>query len=228
MSRLAYVVDFRGFPACPCLAAWFPVFERLAIVRGIVRESFDIAQLIGGAVESAGTHSEGGAFDVWQHDPETQRLGREMGAATFNRTTGSFADNRHSHGVLVGCPHNGPARYQIGALELGFNGLGKAGRGGLDTGPGPRKLRTWREGIAWGLEQIERHDMANVWDERLPEYDENSKTDSRRASVLLAGAHDRAGDAKRHAKEAHQLARANASAIAELSALVRELIEKEK
>lgn len=34
-------------------------------------------------------------------------------------------------------------------MGLGFNGLGRAGLGGADTEPGPRKLRTWREGIAW-------------------------------------------------------------------------------
>lgn len=152
-------VMFRGKPACECLAEWLPVFEAELIRRGVVRESIDIAQLIGGAEESAGTHSEGGAWDIWQHDPVTQMVGREMGAATFNRVTGSFANNKHTHGVLNGCPHNGPARYQITALAAGYDGLGRGGYGGRDTGPGPQHLRTWREGIAWA-KTLQEEDMS--------------------------------------------------------------------
>ena len=123
----SYAVDFRGRPACPCLAEWLPWFERIAVLRGIVRESIDVAQLIGGAAESAGTHTEGGAADLWQHTWETQELARTMGAAAFVRLPPAF--DPHTHLVLVGCPHTGPARYQIGALADGFNGLGAGGRG---------------------------------------------------------------------------------------------------
>ena len=159
MTLPTYTVWFRGHPACPCLAEWLPVFEAELLRRGVIKHSIDIAQLIGGADASAGTHSMGGAFDIWQHDPVTVEVARQMGAATWARTTGSFANNRHTHGVLNECPHNGPARYQIGALAAGYDGLGYAGRGSSDPGPGPRLLRTWREGIAWA-KQLQEEDMA--------------------------------------------------------------------
>jgi hypothetical protein len=150
-------VTFRGFPACKCLAAWLPVFEVELVRRGVVRESIDIAQLVGNAAASGNTHSGGGAFDIWQHDDVTVWVARQMGAdATWARTTGSFANNRHTHGVLDGCPHNGPAAYQIDEVRAGGDGLiGDA----PDPGPRPLSGRTWREGIAWARQQ-EESDMA--------------------------------------------------------------------
>lgn len=155
---MSYIIDFRGRPACPCLAAWLPVFERELLDRGVIKHSIDIAQLIGGAAASGGTHAEGGAFDIWQHDDVTVWVARQMGAdATWARTTGSFANNRHAHGVLTGCPHNGPARYQIDEVRAGGDGLvGSA----PDPGPRPLSGRTWREGIEWAKQlQEERDDM---------------------------------------------------------------------
>ena len=153
MSLPTYTVWFRGFPACPCLAEWLPVFEQELKRRGIVSESIDIAQLIGDAAASGNTHALGGAFDIWQHDDTTVWVARQMGApATWARTTGSFANNRHTHGVLSGCDHNGPARYQITEVWAGGDGLV-----GSTPDPGPRPLvdRTWREGIAWARQQGE-------------------------------------------------------------------------
>lgn len=144
---MSYVVNFRGRPACPCLAEWLPVFEAELIRRGVIKDHIDIAQLIGGAAASAGVHATGGAFDIWQTDDTTVWVARQMGAdATWARVTGSFATNRHTHGVLTGCPHNGPARYQIDEVIAGGDGLiGSA----PDPGPRPLSGRTWREGIAW-------------------------------------------------------------------------------
>lgn len=158
MTLPPYAVDFRGRPACPCLREWLPVFEAELIRRGVIKESLDIAQLIGSAAASANTHSTGGAFDIWQHDDTTVWVARQMGAdACWARTTGSFANNRHCHGVLTGCPHNGPARYQIDEVRAGGDGLI-----GSNPDPGPRPLsgRTWREGIAWAQQQQEA-DMAS-------------------------------------------------------------------
>lgn len=162
-------VDFRGFPACECLAEWLPVFERRLLALGVIRHNIDIAQLIGGAKASAGTHSQGGAFDIWQHDPVTIATARQMGAdATWARTAAQ-GFSPHAHGVLRGCPHNAPARYQISAVDAGFNGLGAGGRGGVDDGPRPLSRRTWREGIAWANQQEdneltpeERADLAEI------------------------------------------------------------------
>lgn len=144
-------VIFRGKPACECLAKWIPPFETELLARKLIKVSIDIAQLIGGADDSAGTHFEGGALDIWQTDIRVSKVARQMGCVMWPRTTGSFANNRHSHGVLRGCPHNRPARYQIDAADAGFNGLGSGGRGGAD----PKALhavlnkRTWEQGIAW-------------------------------------------------------------------------------
>jgi hypothetical protein len=149
----SYTVWFRGRPACPCLAEWLPVFEAELIRRGVVKQSIDITQLIGGADASAGTHSKGGAWDIWQHDPVTVWVARQMGAdATWARTTGSFASIKHTHGVLTACPHNGPARYQIDEVRAGGDGLV-----GSTPDPGPRPLsgRTWREGLEWAKRQQE-------------------------------------------------------------------------
>lgn len=157
---MTYVVDFRGRPACPCLAEWLPVFEAELIRRGVIEQSIDIAQLIGAAAASGNTHRDGGAFDIWQHDETTVWVARQMGAdACWARTTGSFASNRHTHGVLTGCPHNGPARYQIDEVRAGGDGL--VG-GNPDPGPRPLSNRTWREGIAWAKAlQREEDPMTN-------------------------------------------------------------------
>jgi hypothetical protein len=144
-------VIFRGKPACECLAEWIPYFEAELKARGLIKVSVDIAQLIGTAEASASTHSKGGAIDIWQTNPRVSKIARQMGCIMWPRTTGSFAKNKHSHGVLRGCPHNGPARYQITAADAGYNGLGKNGRGG----PDPKNLhavlnkRTWKQGIEW-------------------------------------------------------------------------------
>lgn len=143
---------FRGQPTCSCMVKWLPVFEAELLRRGVIRKSIDVAQLTGGASASAGTHAGGGAFDIWQRDSTTIKVAREMGAAAWARTRAQGFDP-HTHGVLNGCPHNGPARYQIAALKAGYNGLGGGGRGGRDDGPSPRSLRTWEQGIAWAQAQ---------------------------------------------------------------------------
>jgi hypothetical protein len=155
MALPSYTVWFRGHPACPCLATWLPVFETELIRRGVVKESIDIAQLIGGAAASGGTHASGGAFDIWQHDSTTVWVSRQMGAdASWAR--GAPAFDPHMHGVLTGCPHNGPARYQIDEVRNGGDGLiGTA----PDPGPRPLSGRTWREGIAWAKKLQQEDDM---------------------------------------------------------------------
>jgi hypothetical protein len=140
---------FRGRVACDCLRAWLPAFEAELKRVGVIRESIDIAQLTGGAAASGGTHSQGGAADIWQRDERTIRIAREMGAAAWARTKAQGFSDPHCHLVLNGCPHNGPARYQVNALAAGYNGLGYAGLGARDDGPEPRHLRTWTAGIRW-------------------------------------------------------------------------------
>lgn len=144
---------FRGRVACDCLRAWLPVFEAELKRRGEIRESIDIAQLTGGAPQSGGTHTQGGAADIWQRGRVVIHVAREMGAAAHDRPENwdGRGGDAHTHLVLKGCPHSGPARYQVVALETPphYNGLGAGGRGGLDRGPEPKRLRTWTAGIRW-------------------------------------------------------------------------------
>jgi len=150
----AYAVDFRGLPACPCLAAWLPVYEAELQRRGILTGPLRIYQLIGSYSGSAGTHSTGGAFDILDlPGGEDVWVARQMDAdATWERPYNWDGDGgiAHTHGVLSGCPHNEAARYQIYAVERGENGLANHGP---DTGPRPLSGRTWRQGIAWAREQ---------------------------------------------------------------------------
>lgn len=153
----AYQVDFRGWPACPCLAEWLPVFETELQRRGLLAGPLHIYQLIGGAPASGGTHTDGGAFDVLDlPGDEDVALARQMGAdASWSRPYNWDGHNGmpHIHGVLTGCPHNTPARYQIDAVRAGYDGLGYLGHGAPDTGPRPLSGRTWQEGIAWAKQQ---------------------------------------------------------------------------
>lgn len=145
---------FRGRPACSCLAAWLPVYERELKRRGLIVRSIDIYQLIGTAAASGPTHTKGGAYDIVQRSTEAILVAREMGAAAWSRS-GSAWEPEHQHGVLNGCPHNGPARYQVTALqEHHANGLGTGGTGGDDDGPDvDLPLRSWRDGVRWARRQ---------------------------------------------------------------------------
>lgn len=155
--------SFRGRTCCTCLAAWLPAFEAELIARGVIKTNIDIAQLTGDAAASASVHSQGGAFDIRQHDAVTIRVARKMGAdATWARTGPSWVGNEHAHGVLTGCPHNSPARYQIEAVLDGYNGLGTVGRGGKDDGPRPLFMRSWQEGIKWQRAQVRRRKIGVI------------------------------------------------------------------
>ena len=162
MALPSYVVDFRGHPACPCLAQWLPAYERELQRRGLLAGQLRIYQLIGGAPQSGGTHTKGGAFDLLDLPGGTDLwVARQMGAdATWSRPynwdgRGGMA---HMHGVLRGCPHNGPARYQYDSVTSGVDhGRNGLANHGVDDGPRPLSGRTWQQGIEWAEEQ----DMAS-------------------------------------------------------------------
>jgi len=170
MTLPDYAVTFRGLPACPCLATWLPAYEAELQRRGILTGQLHIYQLIGGAAASAGTHSTGGAFDLLDlPGDEDLVVARQMGAdATWSRPFNwdGRGGMSHIHGVLTGCPHNGPAHYQIDAVSAGYNGLGHLGHGAPDTGPRPLSGRTWQQGLAWARAQRtkETTDMALLAD----------------------------------------------------------------
>lgn len=161
MSLPTYAVDFRGHPACPCQAKWLPAFEAEAQRRGILRGPLPLSQIIGGYEGSGGTHASGGADDTYPLTGITDVaayvwLSRQMGADATWRRPYNWDGQRgveHVHRVLRGCPHNSPARYQIVAVDQGYNGLGHLGQAAADDGPRPLSGRTWREGIKWAREQ---------------------------------------------------------------------------
>ena len=141
------------FTGCECLEAWWPVFTRLAVKQGLVKSQVDVAQgsYSTGVAASAGTHAGGGTVDLRQYTTPIVKLAREMGAAAWHRTVAQGFDSAHCHLVLVGCPHNGPALYQVSAYLAGYNGLGYAGRKAKDDGPrGEFVGRTYSQGITWG------------------------------------------------------------------------------
>ena len=163
MGNSAYTT-IRGKRACVCVAEWFPVFEQLAIRRGLVSGPIWLIQATGSATASAGTHTQGGAIDIGVMSHALIRLAREMGAsASWVRNTGSFANNQHSHLVLEGCPHNSPARYQIDAVKAGRDGLGYLGRAGRDTEWRPPQWRTWTQGLAWARPQLIPYEQREDW-----------------------------------------------------------------
>lgn len=168
MSAASWRVWFRGKPTCPCVAEWFPVYEQMLKHRGIRSGFYDgrtlaIMQLTGTASASAGTHSQGGAMDTAMLDPAGIRVAREMGASASWRRL--WHNNLHSHLVLEGCPHNGPARYQIRAVKLGRDGTGLMGLGGKDTEWRPKKWRTWEEGLFWAAIELGTSGAGREWDE---------------------------------------------------------------
>lgn len=142
---------------CDCLAEWLHYLELMAIKRGIIKYELDFLQLTGGLKQSGNTHSQGGAFDVKQTGYAFVMLCREMGApATWSRYDMPIGDNpnHHTHGVLNGCSHNSPARYQLAAQLVRCNGLGFMGMGGKDPYPAVWPRRTWQEGIEWAKVEL--------------------------------------------------------------------------
>lgn len=157
----SYAVNFRGFPACPCLAAWLPVYETELQRRALLTGPLHVFQLIGGAPQSGGTHTKGGAEDDDRVTEQAIWVARQMGAdASWHRhfNWDGQGGMEHAHHVLTGCPHNEPARYQIDAVRAGFNGLGHLGHSAFDDGPRPLSGRTWREGITWAKQLQQQED----------------------------------------------------------------------
>jgi hypothetical protein len=192
----------RTYVGCDCVIAFVEAGEGLGLARGLIKYNVDIVQLTGTAAASAGTHAQGGAFDVRQYSREWSHLWREMGAAGWPRIGADWDGNEHFHGV-IDCPHNAPAAYQIPAYWRGYSGLGQAtsstyagmwGYGSKDPDPWrPSTRRTWREGIAWANAQTaaitaQEDDMAmtpaeraaliddiatKVWNIEVPNHDAN-------------------------------------------------------
>jgi hypothetical protein len=152
-----FYTTFRGRACCDCTARWLPLLEDLAVQRGIIPGDVKILQLRGSNPASAGTHAGGGAIDFGYYSGDQARdlvaLARDMGAdATWYRP---WDGNHHVHAVLRGCPLNQGARYQIAAVDDGYNGLGSDGRDGPDDGPRPLSYRTFEQGITYAQGELD-------------------------------------------------------------------------
>lgn len=145
---------YAGRPCCPCDAAWIPKLQEELLEQGIITKPLTIAQLIGRADASALVHSQGGAGDVWDTDERISYVARQMGAVSWPRVTGSFAANRHTHWVLIGCPHlHAQGLAQIREAYDGGDGLlgDVPDHSALHAALWPK--RTWRQGIVWHEQQ---------------------------------------------------------------------------
>lgn len=136
----------RKFVACNCLITWLPVLNSLLLFKRLVKtRPLWVEQLTGSEAESAGTHEQGGVFDLGYSSKAIAIICREMGApATWVRYMPLFEID-HTHGVLNNCPHNAPAAYQLKEQLAGGDGL-------KGTAPDPLKgypkvYRTWQQGI---------------------------------------------------------------------------------
>lgn len=166
MTIKTYGLTLYGMPVDPCLLEWVPPFEEELREQGILRpgEHLDWAQFIGEADASALTHSWGGVADCWETDPVISKVARQMGGVAHPRVAGSFANNKHTHLGLIGCPHMHPqAIAQIVETYAGGDGL---------LGDVPDEVwlhqwlyprRTWQQGIAWHREQqLQRKRLAKI------------------------------------------------------------------
>lgn len=148
-----YFTDYKGnrWLCCDCVNTFLTLAQRLAIKKGMIKQGLDVWQLTGSAAASAGTHTQGGAFDLLlQTSDAWVKFFRDLGAtATWRRTTAQGFAKVHLHGVLNGCPHNSPARYQVTEQKSGPPAGGGDGLTGTkpDYHPDPNPYRTWTQGV---------------------------------------------------------------------------------
>lgn len=150
------IQDIAGwsFWGCPCVEQWWPLVQKLALKRGLVRQKLDVSQggyNKGGVAASAGTHDGGGVLDLRQYSEPVVLLLREAGAAAWHRRPPHFS--HHTHLVLVGCPHaSAGAKRQVESYRAGRDGLAM---NGPDDGPQVYPIRSWSQGVAWMRAQLD-------------------------------------------------------------------------
>lgn len=166
-ERLRPPYDTGDGRICSCLRDALPLVEYRFKKAGWIQEDFSglISQwgYRGGATEaSANTHNGGGVLDVrWVLVDSTAKLKvwLECGIIMFPRYTGSFASNKHGHGLVAGCPHLDPsAAAQITSYRNGYDGLANPSRY-----PGPDvSYRTWRRAQEIYADLIEEMNMPTL------------------------------------------------------------------
>lgn len=189
---------YDGKSACSCLVEWLPVFETT------IGRPLHWFQLIGDAPASAGFHRGGGSADTAPLSDDELRIGRNMGGAAFNRwwKNSDGSTNYHCHIRLNGCPHNTIAQPQVADLNAGRDGTGPLYDNAGVPDNGPRDgvlwpLRTWREGIAWAIEQGDDMPAPKDWDD----------ADKAVVQALLAAELDRPVETKKGKRSMRQMVR---------------------
>lgn len=136
------IVYMYGKKMCPCLKAVIPVAERNLRAIGALPKNGTISGMITqgsyntSVSASGGTHSGGGALDVWHSLVNTHaklRAWRTAGIAMSERLSWEGPWSPHGHGIVIGCPHaSWAAQNQVTAYRNGRNGLRN---NGPDRGP---------------------------------------------------------------------------------------------
>lgn len=166
MTKLL-ITDIAGgtFYGCECVRDWWPLVQRMALKRGLIKQKLDVMQgcYSGGRVAaSASTHNGGGVLDIAQTSQAVNDLLEQAGAAAFVR---SPEDGMvwHCHMILIGCPHldgvptQGRTRVTSAAKQVedwkrGLNGLANNARDRDQTRPNP--IRSWSQGLTWMQSQL--------------------------------------------------------------------------
>lgn len=178
----------RKWVCCECVAAWLPWYQKMLLHAGIIQFCINVWQLTGGATDSKGTHSQGGAIDTFQYSNNAIAIAREMGATgSWHRTVAQGFSRDHAHMVLRGCPHSlDTCAYQVKAQAAGFNGLGYLGRGGPDYHPDPQVYRTWSQGIDYAKQVLGTPTTVKEWWEMAIPDSEISRIAAAVVSKLMA------------------------------------------
>lgn len=133
-------------------AKWYRLFKRV-MARDNPDISVILVQALGGAKASAGTHSDGWAFDFQDWHLSSSQIERLVACA---RRYGGVAWARYrSQGfephIHVACDSGGSSdtacQYQVVAAHAGYNGLGYRGRKASDNHPAPARWVTCAQGI---------------------------------------------------------------------------------
>ena len=123
-----------------------------------------VIQAKGGASASAGTHSDGCAFDYRSRGLTTAQINnvvkalRECGwAGTWYRTGPSWENNYHIHSAANTSDWS-RCQYQAKAAIAGYDGLGSGGRKNRDTHPNqrPKTWRTINQGTTFALTNLNK------------------------------------------------------------------------
>lgn len=133
-------------------AKWYKLFKRV-MARDYPGISVILVQAKGGAAASAGTHSDGWAFDFQDWHLTSGQIetlvavARKYGGVAWARYR-SQGFEPHIH---VACDSGGSSdtacQYQVVAAHAGYNGLGYRGRKASDNHPAPAKWVTCTQGI---------------------------------------------------------------------------------